>query len=398
MERRGGKRSRQWRPGAGHQREERKDDEMVRRLLWLNGLAVLGAVLNHATGWGFTAMFWWVHRYLPVEAPNFEQMGSFGYYSLLGLQQSIMFAVPAFLFVSGYFIAFATGRQNKSASWQLIRSRIVYLLVPYLVWSLLVFAADFVQGQRLSLAAYARLLLTGRTTPAYYFIPLLIQLYLLSPLIVRAAKWNARTLLLATLVVQLAVRTLVYLDTLGAALGPAGSLLPLTGSWFFPSHLFWFTAGVVIGLNPATFQKLAVRGRKLFLGAALVLVPLGVVEWQLILNAAEQPWLPIRETLLDSLYAGLFILAFMGFESVKIPFAQPLEKLAGKAFGVYLVHSPALQFGARGVYFVAPWVLGNVWLFQAVLIAIGIGVPLLAMGIVDLNRSPVRRSYRYLFG
>jgi hypothetical protein len=96
--------------------------------------------------------------------------------------------------------------RTESAGWQLIRSRVVYLLVPYLVWSLLVFAADFAQGQRLSLAAYGRLLLTGRTTPAYYFIPLLIQLYLLSPLIVRAAKRNARALLLVTLlVVQLAV-------------------------------------------------------------------------------------------------------------------------------------------------------------------------------------------------
>ncbi|MDT8304979.1 MAG: acyltransferase [Anaerolineae bacterium] len=371
---------------------------MVRRLLLLNGLAVLGAVLNHTTGWGFTAMFWWVHRYLPVEAPNFEQMGSLGYYTLLGLQQAIMFSVPAFLFVSGYFIAFATGRQKLGGSWPLIRSRIVYLLVPYLLWSLLVFIAGFAEGERETLSGYLSLLVTGRTTPAYYFIPLLIQLYLLSPLLVALAKRYTGALLVVALVIQLGVRTLVYLDTLGLALGPAELLLALTGSWFFPGHLFWFSAGVVAGQNPALFQQLAVRGRKLFLAGAIVLLPLGVVEWQLILNNAGQPWLPIRETLLDSLYAALFILAFMGFEQATVPLAQPLEKLAGKAFGVYLVHSPALEFGARGLYFVAPWLLGNVWLLQAVLLAIGIGVPVLVMGAVDFNRSPVRRSYRYLFG
>ncbi|NLF65374.1 MAG: acyltransferase [Chloroflexi bacterium] len=371
---------------------------MVRRLLLLNGLAVVGAVLNHTTGWGFTAMFWWVHRYLPVEPPNFDQMGSAGYYLLLGLQQAIMFAVPAFLFVSGYFIAFATGRQDLKGSWRLIRSRIIYLLVPYLVWSLLVFAADFVEGKRQTVAGYAEMLVMGRTTPAYYFIPLLIQLYLLSPLLVRAAKRYPRALLAGTLIVQLGVRTLVYLDTWGFDLGAAAPLMELTGSWFFPGHLFWFSAGVVVGLNPVVFQRIAVGGRKLFLAGASFLLPLGVLEWQQILAGAEQPWIPIRETLLDSLYAALFILAFMGYESARIPFSQGLEKLAGKAFGVYLVHSPALQFGARAIYFVAPWLLGNVLLLQAVLFAIGVGVPLLVMGVADLNWSPVRRSYRYLFG
>lgn len=371
---------------------------MFRRLLLLNGLAVVGAVLNHTTGWGFTAMFYWVHRYLPVEPPNFEQMGSAGYYLLLGLQQAIMFAVPAFLFVSGYFIAFATGRQDLKGSWRLIRSRIVYLLAPYLVWSLLVFTVDFVEGERQTLAGYAELLITGRTTPAYYFIPLLIQLYLLSPLLVRAAKRYPRALLAVTLIVQLSVRTLVYLDVWGVDLGATESLMQLTGSWFFPGHLFWFSAGIAVGLNPTVFQRIAVGGRKLFLAGALLLLLLGVLEWQRILAAAEQPWIPIRETLLDSLYAALFILAFMGYESARIPFSQGLEKLAGKSFGVYLVHSPALEFGARAIYFVAPWLLGNVLLLQVVLFVVGIGVPLLAMGAVDLNWSPVRRSYRYLFG
>lgn len=371
---------------------------MVRRLLLLNGLAVVAMVLNHATGWGFTAMFWWVHRYLPVEPPNFEQMGSAGYYALLLLQQVIMFGVPTFLFVSGFFIAIATGRQNTKGSWRLVRSRIVYLLAPYLVWSLLVFAAEFAEGERRSLARYAEMLMTGRTTPAYYFIPLLIQLYLLSPLIVAVAKRNPRALLLGTLLVQLGVRTLVYLDTWGIDLGPAGTLLPLTGSWFFPGHLFWFSAGAVVALNSARFQQVAVRGRKWFLTAALLLIPLGLIEWDLILSRAEQPWLPIRETLLDSLYAALFILAFLGYESARVPFSEPLERLAGKSFGVYLVHSPALQFGARAIYFVAPWLLGNVILLQLVLSAIGLGIPLLAMAAVDLKWSPVRRSYRYLFG
>jgi peptidoglycan/LPS O-acetylase OafA/YrhL len=191
---------------------------------------------------------------------------------------------------------------------------------------------------------------------------------------------------------------LVYLDTLHLDLGFNVQLSPLTGSWFFPGHVFWFTAGIVGALYARQFQEIAVRGRKYFLTAALLLVPLAVLEWQSILNYVEEPWLPMRDTPLDLLYGATFILAFIGYEEVGVPFAQLLERLASKSFGVYLVHSPALEFGARTVYFVAPWILGNVVLFQIVLMVIGLGVPLLAMGVVDLNRSPVRRSYRYLFG
>ena len=49
---------------------------MNRKLFLLNGLAIQAVVANHASGWGITAMFWWAHRYLPVESPNFDQLGS----------------------------------------------------------------------------------------------------------------------------------------------------------------------------------------------------------------------------------------------------------------------------------------------------------------------------------
>ena len=203
---------------------------MVRRLLLLNGLAVVGAVLNHTTGWGFTAMFWWVHRYLPVEPPNFDQMGSAGYYLLLGLQQAIMFAVPAFLFVSGYFIAFATGRQDLKGSWRLIRSRIIYLLVPYLVWSLLVFAADFVEGKRQTVAGYARC--WSWEDDAGVLLHSYDQL-IASPLPVRAAK-RYPGIAAGTLIEQLGANAGIsgYVGLIGVA-----ALLTELMSRFFPGHL-----------------------------------------------------------------------------------------------------------------------------------------------------------------
>lgn len=371
---------------------------MIRRLLLLNGLAVLGVVINHASGWGFTAMFWWPHRYLPVDSPNFEQMGTLAYYGLLLAQQLIMFSVPTFLFVSGYFMAFATKRHASTVSWSVVGSRIWLLFIPYLLWSLLFFVGDFAQGTVYTIPEYLELLLTGGTSPAYYFVPLLIQLYLLSPFIVLLAKRRPLLVLVVAAVIQLGVRTLVYLNTVGVSLGTMESLMPFTQSWLFPSHLLWFAAGIVIGFHLDAFKSVLARLKWVFLAVALILLPLGVLEWQWVLQRSAEPWLPIRETLLDTLYSTAFILAFLGFGDLSLPFSAALGDLGSKSYGVYLVHSPVLEYGARGIYALAPWLLGNQFLFMPILVALGLGIPLAFMAAVEWRRSPVRGSYRYLFG
>lgn len=371
---------------------------MIRRLLLLNGLAVLGVVINHATGWAFTAMFWWPHRYLPVDSPNFEQMGSLVYYALLLAQQLIMFSVPTFLLVSGYFMAFATKRQASTVSWEIIRSRILLLLIPYLLWSLLFFVGDFAQGTAHTLPGYLVLLITGRTSPAYYFVPLLIQLYLISPVLVPLARRRPLFTLLAAAGFQLGIRTLVYLDTLGVSLGAAEALMGLTQSWLFPGHVLWFAAGVVVGFHLDKLKVVLARFKWAFLAVTLILLPLGVVEWQWLLQRSSEPWLPMQETLLDSLYSATFILAFLSFGDLSLPFSGALGDLGSKSYGVYLVHSPVLEYGARAIYTLAPWMLAYQFLFMPVLVMLGLGVPLLLMAVVNVRQSPVRGSYHYIFG
>jgi fucose 4-O-acetylase-like acetyltransferase len=103
---------------------------MVRRLLYPNGLAILFVVLFHTTSWGMTAMFAWTPRYLPVSEPVFDQTGSLPYYWVRFVEQVVVVAVPALLFVSGYFVAFTTGQRDNLA-WSQIWGRIKKLLIPY---------------------------------------------------------------------------------------------------------------------------------------------------------------------------------------------------------------------------------------------------------------------------
>jgi len=234
--------------------------------------------------------------------------------------------------------------------------------------------------------------LLGGSNPAYYYVPLLIQFFLLSPLLVRWAKANFASMLFVTGTIQLLVQLQYYPSLFGYDI----DYLNVVPKWLFISRIFWFSLGIVVGFNIKTFQDFLVRYKKLFLGLVLVLVPLGMVEWEVIQLLADQRWLQHRETILDSIYSLAVIFAFLGYYQVKIPFANALDDLGGKSFGIYLVHSPAMTYAARVIAVLVPVILSYTVVFFTIMVVVSLGVPLILMAIV--NRSFLRPSYKYIFG
>jgi len=103
-----------------------------------------------------------------------------------------------------------------------------------------------------------------------------------------------------------------------------------------------------------------------------------------------------QETIIDNLYAAMFLLSFLAFSEINLPLRNEVALLGSKSYGIYLVHSPVLEYTARIIYHFAPFILSMQILFQAILWIAGLGIPLLLMAFVD--RSPFRRFYSYLFG
>ncbi len=371
---------------------------MIRRLLILNGLAILGVILFHASGWGFVAMFAWVHRYMPTASSNFEQAGSATYYVFRLIEQLIEVSIPAFLFVSGFFVAFATERVHKTVSWNIIGARIKNLLIPYLFWSLLVFVAWLVlDGRRLSLVEYGRLLLIGGASPAYYYVILLCQFYILSPFLVPLAKNHWKSLLLAALILQLVVQILQYPVILGldvpTTIQPFVDKVP---KWLFPARAFWFTLGVVFGFHMQTLKAWVTRYKWVWLGLAIVTYVLGVIEWEMYIKWSGHIGMTHRETVLDNIYSIAFIFAFFAFANMPMPFSRQLGNLGSKSFGIYMAHVPVMEYIARAIYLLVPWLLAHQLLFLSILIVLGLGIPLLLMMLME--KSPVQKYYQYVFG
>ncbi len=320
---------------------------MIRKLLLLNGFAIIGVILYHSVGWGFVAMIAWTHRYMPVVSPNYDQMGSFAYYAMRFIEQLVVFTIPAFLFVSGFFIAFATGQTRSNIAWGTISARIKKMLIPYLIWSFVLFGLMFLQGVIFSPQKYIWMLVTGQTNPAYYYVPLLIQFYLLSPLIVPLARRNWKILLIITGIIQIAVQLSYYPAILGLD-GPLTQILPtLIPKWFFPARIFWFSLGIVAGFHIKTLKTWLEQIKWYLLATTIILVPLGMLEWELYLRISGRPWIDPRETLLDTVYTLAFIFSFLAFDKIlSTRYSKQINDLGTKSFGIYLTHSPVMEYTA----------------------------------------------------
>ncbi len=370
---------------------------MTKRLLYLNGLATLGVILNHSIAWGFIGLFFWTQRYLPVSVPNFSQLGSANYYGLRLIEQVVTYTIPSFLLVSGYFAAFATRKGQNTPDRKFILSRIRSLGLPYLLWTaVMTLYYHFFEGSTYSAADLLRNILTGQTTDAFYFIPLLIQFYLLTPLLIRLARDHWKGFLLAAGLLQAFVQLLRYPLLLGLDFPASGLLTWLTLGWLFPGNLFWFSAGMVLGFHLAEIRPVLIRLRWILLGAWAALLAAGMLEWELILRASGQDWLTPKVTLLDNLYSLTFLGLFIGFEGLRLPWTNVMNDLGTKSFGVYLSHTLVMVLTARAVYHFLPGILPHQLLFQPILILFSLGIPLLAMAL--LRRSPLRSTYAYVFG
>jgi surface polysaccharide O-acyltransferase-like enzyme len=366
-------------------------------MLYLNGLAIICVVVFHAVGTGFVAMFAWAHRYLPAGVPAFSQVGSPSYYVLRVLEQLVGFSIPAFLFVSGYFIAVATGKSRETVSWSTVRARLKTLLIPFLLWTAIVISLQVVlEGKSLSLQRLFLDIFTGSSNEVMYFVPLLVQFYLLSPLLVRLAKKNWKLLLVAAALIQLGVQLLAYPSFLGLDLPNAAALTRLLPKWFFPTKLLWFTLGIIIGFHLDQFKPFLQRFRWVFLAVALVAIPLGVIEWELYFHLSGQEWLAHHETLLDSIYGLAALLSFLAFVDVKLPLPKTVENLGSRSYGIYLTHAIFILYAAKGIYQLAPQLLAYQIVLQPLLLLVGFGGPLAMMYVVE--RTSLRRFYKYIFG
>jgi len=349
----------------------------------LHGLAILAVACNHASMLG-----------LDIIEKNNRSSAAYG---LIALNQIPMFAVPAFLFLSGYFVAYAARGDLPSLSWRVIRARLESLFWPYLIWSLVVYAGQIVTGKGYSVIEFGQRFILGQVALPYYFVPLLVQFYLLAPIIVRYARRRAVLLFAASAAVQLATMGLFYLRIYNVPLASPLEALIDAGPMLFVRWTIFFALGPIVWYHRRAFKARLAPFKWWLLGAAVVLGLLTVVESEIAIRYVDTLSEARHMTKLSTTMLSLaVILFFVALDKVRFPLAGWIEQIGTRSYGIYLIHYHVLLYALRGISWFVPWLLSQQYLLQVVLIVVGLAAPLLLMA--GVARSPARRYYRLIFG
>jgi surface polysaccharide O-acyltransferase-like enzyme len=369
---------------------------ITKLLLQLNGLAVIAAVIHHAIHWVLTGMFFWADRYKDVVAPDLSQLGSPQYYLIRLMDQPSTVAVPAFLFVSGYFIAFVADRNSDKVGWKYIVTRIKFLIIPYLIWCSVYLVFNFIQGKQIAWYEAVRLIITGGISAPFYYVILVLQLYIISPLITPLMRKHWRTLLTIAVLIQLP--GIYYKYSLfivqGYQVPPLARAIFL--EWYLPAYFLWFLLGIFAGMHISLLKGFLEKSRRWLPYAVFGVMILGIIEWNLIRQASGRTWISPQETILDRVFTFFMLLWFFSAQRIENWLPARLRSFGIKSYGIYLIHPLVLEIAARLTYHFAPKLMAYPLLFLMFLTIVGVGAPILLMATIE--RSPARRFYKLLFG
>lgn len=181
------------------------------------------------------------------------------------VRQTLNCAVPLFLAISGYFLVRKTAETYRT----FLKKQLPTLYLPCLLWSV-PFAVSAVRHGDSPLTTFAMTLICGMSV--YYFIALIIQYYLLLPVLqtMTRTKW-----VLCGVISLVSVTATVYLRL---------TQLPLIFyAGFFPLWILFFATGLRAGSGGGNLRLcnrlfalgMAVAGLVLSYGEAVLLTGLG---------------------------------------------------------------------------------------------------------------------------
>jgi probable poly-beta-1,6-N-acetyl-D-glucosamine export protein len=356
----------------------------MKRLLILNGISAFMVVTNHSAIYGINALLSW--RYGSGAEPHFESIGTLQYNILFTIHHIAEFAIPAFLFVSGYFIAFIAKSSTPGLIWDYAKSRIKKLIVPYMIWS---FITNVILLRRIPPTI-------NEILSMYYFIPLVVQYYLLSPLIIRLAQKRWLLLLVITAVFQFSTDVIRLLQLLNIDFPGFNLFISFARVWLFPGRILYFSIGVVAGVYQQEFSEWVKKFRWYIFAVMLISLALSFIEYAWVSRVTGIEGLTGFRGVTKILFSISLILCYFGFDNLKLPYQNWLSELGGKSLAIYLIHTPAIYTIASLMYYFSPWVLSYQILYQSILIVTGLSVPLLMMA--SFRKPLVRKFYPLIYG
>ncbi|MGI5921810.1 MAG: acyltransferase [Syntrophomonadaceae bacterium] len=264
---------------------------------------------------------------------------SAGYIEVLPLSyygnHLVRYAVPLFIILSGFMICYVDHLGTPLSITDFYRKRAKRILGPFIFWGLLYSMLNqymaSITDPYTFLITLGHDLIWGSGYYHLYFLVIIIQLYLLYPLLRKWLNHNASTLVISSFIITLAVQVVLYLALFHKISLPARYSLVYVRA--FPVWLFYFVLGMYIATRKDYWQNWLPR-KELSLGVLwLVSLVLVILDSQLTANGGSI----VRPSIM--LYA---VVTFFFFYSLALKFKSCagswLTWLSEQSFLIYLMH------------------------------------------------------------
>ncbi len=341
---------------------------------YLRGFAIVAVILIHTTG-----RLWW--------SPYTRELNGL----VLGntfLHSFSLFAVPLFVCISGFLLAFRY--PEKRPLKRFFQKRLSSVLVPYLIFSsgyILFFMGIGALAFDLKKATFK--ILTASASFHFWFFAILFQFYLLYPLIRRfniLSKRSPVTYLLIFALAQILWGALYGFAEKAVQESREAQILPQVFEFVEPriflSHVFYFGLGIYVAGN---WEAIRARVKNLGTVPLLTLSGAGVVLTGALAFVGMYPSFPGDSfgpglsLVLDSmriLFCTLiFVLVFRSsirMTERKNRFAGIMDRLGKYSFGIFLIHALYLKIVPAGLERLQ--LSGNNWLFYPLLFGMTLGL------------------------
>ncbi|MGQ2965159.1 acyltransferase [Methylophilus sp.] len=317
----------------------------------LRGLAIIGVVAIHVSGSGTQVMHAASDVYLTIFWRNFWN-----------------FSVPLFLSISGYFLAKKTFTKHGDYL-NFLSKQVPKVYLPFLFWSFICLLLAVATKSAVSSELFK--LLTFQSSGPYYFIALIIQYYLLLPILKHLANLKG---LIASVAVSLTATYFIF--HLRYISGIDLPLIIYAGN--FVTWLMFFVFGIYIGST----NRITVSNTVL-LSAIAGFYLLSCLETFLLIEWFNQPQAAVTAIKPSSFLYSLALIAYL-FKNMNIFHSELLKRLGGISFGIYLIHMLVLNIESRILHKLLPaWVEG-LFLYQVMLTSLV--VLTCAFGITLINK------------
>lgn len=282
-----------------------------------------------------------VHSLAFTEQPDNQVAG--------GLMMLLQYGREVFFSLTGFVLVYSTmGRPLRLGNFW--RKRVLYVAVPYVVWSAVYYSYTVWGPQHagVSLSAFGSDLLYGGAEYHLYFLLVTIQLYFAFPLIRRFVQRTAhRAVPVLAVVVALNLAWLGVLQYVSFPTNGAGLWIYAHAYELLPTYAMYVLGGCYAAMHLQRIQKVVEDKGRLLLGVAGVatLAALAAYAGQLPFMAPRVANNVLQPAMTLSCIAAAILVYVAGsrWAAGSRRNQALIETLSDASFGVYLAHPFVLQ-------------------------------------------------------